>query len=165
MRKKPILLIFLLIALATLAWSRIGTDGPSKDKTAMKEMLGTFTDPAGTTGNYLNLELVPEKLDAADNGPLKARFGHGHIHELFGVKDAEISWGYSEYKPLRINVIAQNVTRELPASGQFVITATDHDHLNIQTGKEVTSPGKALLNIQAIALKRTKEPEFPSPNF
>jgi hypothetical protein len=143
------------------------------DKIAMREMLGTFTDPRGTPGNFICFELVPSSVKA--DPPFKkidALKGDGHLHEMLGFSDLDFVWGYNEWDPrLKISLVPKQPPGNIePAGkgGRVQITAEGHAVINIKVlpGGFGDRRVKDLFDkIYALPLSRTKEPQYPPPNF
>ena len=69
-------------------------DGTGKDSKSMREMLGTFSNSAGPSGNYISFEMVPNsKTTPTVLGAARSLNGEGHLHQMLGFEDLAFGWG------------------------------------------------------------------------
>jgi hypothetical protein len=144
------------------------------DKKSMREMLGTFKDPAGKEGNFITFELVPNPIKSdSPAGLAQALKGDGHLHQLFGYEDMGFVWGYNEWDPvLKITIVPKLTPLTVEPTGRLgvlEVSAISHSLLKLRVlnsavptnrVKDVFEKGQTTLS-----LTRTKEPRYRPPNF
>lgn len=123
------------------------------DHKSMKEMHGTWEDPKGPPGNYIQFETVPHVIKGT-------KFGEGkvEVNKLLGFEHEKLDWGYNTWEPiLRISLI-----KPQEWSKGLKVKALDHHRIVIKQIKASTDTDDLDWYTQpdALTLRRTREPQY-----
>jgi hypothetical protein len=165
MLKKNTRLSLAIIFIAYLVWlsnhwQEFGQPpDPPSDTFTMKEMSGTWTDPAGSKDNCLSFAWTKDKKSEDFLGA--ALLSSGQIKDLFGCKDMPITFGFRHHRPdVQIFMTGPAGKTGLASAD---LKAIDHNHLRIQiiSAAQSKQAEPAWLEPSApLILVRTKEPLF-----
>ena len=114
-------LVFALFTLTPFVYVYVTNRGIA-ERDELAGVLGTWTDEAGEEGNFITFSVVRRPAPGPIPG-LELWEGRVACHNFPGGNDAEGSWGYESWKPLRLNIILPDGNRVA------AIKRVDRDHL------------------------------------
>jgi len=136
------------------------------DSFTMNEMVGTWTDPKGPTGNHVSF--IMTKIKDAPGDPIamisSAYETKGEIKDLFGYQSTPVTYGLHSHAPVVIVYVCGPADQTL-----LSLKAVDHNHLTVQALRKTIYGANGertnqILPATPVNLVRIKEPDY-KPNY